>query len=433
MASAIPDRGGPLPRSLYAETARPPVPTPPLDGDCTTDVVIVGGGYTGLSAALHLAERGIAALVLERHEPGWGASGRNGGQVNPGLYPTPATVIADFGEDLGRRMLQHAADAPNRVFALVAHHAIDCEAAQTGTLRMAINRPSLARAVRYFEEWRELVGEAEWLDRNGAAAASGTGRYPGGIRFAQGGKVNPLGYARGLAEAAVSAGARVHGASPAMAADRAGPRWAVRTPSGTVRAERLVLATNGYTDGLWPRLAQSIVPVYTTIVASEPLRRELAVKILPAGSVLYETGNVTIYYRLDRWGRLLMGGRSPMRDVTAFEDARHLITYAERLWPALTGVKWSHVWNGQVAITPDHHIHMHEPAPNVHIALGYNGRGIAMATALGAVLARRIAGEPPETLPMPVTDVKPIPLHGLWKPATAARLAYGRIRDWLGL
>ncbi|WP_342644096.1 NAD(P)/FAD-dependent oxidoreductase [Rhodoligotrophos ferricapiens] len=433
MTQASTDRGKPLPRSLYADTARPPVETPSLDGDCSTDVAIVGGGYTGLSTALHLAERGIRAVVLERHEPGWGASGRNGGQVNPGLYPTPATVVADFGEDLGRRMLHYAADAPNRVFELVARHGIDCEASQTGTLRMAINGAGIARAQTYFQEWRKLVGAAEWLDRGAAASASGTDRYPGGLFFAQGGKVNPLGYARGLAETAMKAGARIHGASPALAVERAGPRWAVRTPSGAVLAERLVLATNGYTDGLWPKLAQSIVPVYTTIVATAPLPQGIASKILPGGSVLYETGNTTIYYRLDRGGRLIIGGRSPMRDVTGFGDAQHLIAYAERLWPELNGMSWTHVWNGQVAITPDHHIHMHEPAPNVHIALGYNGRGIAMATAMGALLAQRIAGAGPEELPMPVTDIKAIPLHGLWKPATSLRLAYGRIRDRLGL
>jgi glycine/D-amino acid oxidase-like deaminating enzyme len=200
-----------------------------------------------------------------------------------------------------------------------------------------------------------------------------------------------------------------------------------------LRAEHLVLATNGYTDDLWPKLQQSVVPVYTAIIASAPLPDAVAASILPNGSVLYETGNTTIYYRLDRWNRLLMGGRSPLRDLVGMSDARHLIDYAVRLWPALSNVAWTHVWNGQVAITTDHHIHVHEPADNVHISLGYNGRGIAMATAMGVQLSRRVAGEKASELPMPITDIKAIPFHGLWKPAAATRLAYGRFRDWMGL
>ena len=422
-----------LPKSIYAETARPLAPVPPLEGDIRSSVVIVGGGYTGLSTALHLARRGIDAVVLEAHEPGWGASGRNGGQVNPGNYPDPDQVIAQFGTELGTRMLQFSGAAPDKVFALVKSLGIDCEAAQTGTLRVAFNAKKLAATRSTFAQLQRTGSPATWIEPDALAAATGTSRYLGGIRFPQGGKVNPLGYARGLAETAQKAGARVHGSSPALRLTKKGTEWRIETPKGSVTAGRLVLATNAYTDDLWSGLRQSVVPVYTTIVATAPLSGNLAKSVMPSGSVLYEVANNTVYYRLDAQTRMLMGGRSLQRDVTRFDEAQGLMDYTRRLWPQLADVAFTHVWNGQVAITTDHHIHMHEPAENVHICLGYNGRGIAMATAMGGVLADRIAGARIEDLPMPVTGITPISFHQFHKLGVGIRLAYGKIRDRLGL
>ena len=428
----MPDDRLPLPKSLYAETARAAIATPPLAGDARASVAIVGGGYTGLSAALHLAGRGIDAMVLEAHEPGWGASGRNGGQVNPGIYPDPDRVIADFGAEVGQRMLSFASAAPDLVFDLVKRHGIDCEAEQTGTLRVAFNARKLAAARATLAQLQQTGSPAQWIDREGLAAATGTKRYLGGIRFPQGGKLNPLGYARGLAEAAQQAGAHIHGGTPALRIEQVNGGWLVRTPAGRVTAETLVLATNGYTGDLWPGLRQTLVPVYSTIAATQPLSPEMAAGIMPGGGVLYEAANITVYYRLDRRNRLLMGGRSVQRDAPSFTDGRHLIGYATRLWPQLRDVDWSHIWNGKVAITTDHHIHLHEPAPGVHICLGYNGRGVAMATAMGGVLARRIAGAAAADLPMPVTGMKPILFHGFAKAGVALRIANGRLRDALG-
>ena len=157
---------------------------------------------------------------------------------------------------------------------------------------------------------------------------------------------------------------------------------------GTVRADKLVLATNGYTDDVWPGLRRSIVPVFSAIVASEPLPR----RAMPTRSVLYEMGRVTVYYRFDRANRLLMGGRSLQRDISDPRELQYLIDYAERLWPELRGVRWTHAWSGQLAITPDHYPHVHEPDESVLVCLGYNGRGVAMSTAMGPQLARRVIG-----------------------------------------
>ena len=423
----------PLPPSLYADTARPPIEVPPLDGDKRVSVAVVGAGFTGLSAALHLAERGVETAVLEAHQPGWGASGRNGGQVNPGLKYDPDQVEADFGPDLGARMVSFSTNAPNLVFELIRTNQIQCEARQGGTLRAAYAPRNAAEVRSTAEQCIRRGMPVELLEGDAIAAMAGTRRYLAAVLDRRGGTLNPLGYARGLAEAATRAGATVHGASPALSIRRDGAHWAVRTPSGTVRAKRLVLATNAYADDVWPGLRRSIVPLFSGILATEPLSKELVTTILPDGSALYENGRITVYYRVDTSGRLLMGGRSPMRDGVTQDTLRWLIRYTERLWPALRGVRWRHAWNGQVAVTTDHYPHFHEPDPSVLISLGYNGRGVAMATAMGGEIARRLTGTPVDALNMPLTALKEIPFHGLWKLGASLRITYGRIRDSLGL
>jgi glycine/D-amino acid oxidase-like deaminating enzyme len=426
----VPDRK-PLPPSLYADTARPAVAAPPLDGDRRVSVAVIGGGFTGLSTALHLAEQGVDVAVLEAHEPGWGASGRNGGQVNPGLKHDPDKIEADFGPDLGRRMIALSWNAPNVVFELVRRHQITCEARQSGTMR-AVYSANSAREVRHsFEQGARRGMPVELLDRARMAEATGTDRYLCAMLDHRGGHLNPLGYARGLAQAAMQAGAKVHAATPVTKVWRDGAAWNVQTPTGTVRADKLVLATNGYTDDLWPRLRRSIVPVHSGIVATEPIPDDVARSVFPKRSSLYELGKVTVYYRLDSSNRVLMGGRSRQSDVDRADQMRFLMRYTHRLWPQLRPFRFTHGWNGQLAVTTDHYPHIHEPAEGVMVCLAYNGRGVAMSTAMGPQLARRTMGGRAAEIDMPITDLKTIPFHALWKTAVAARVTYGRIRDYL--
>jgi glycine/D-amino acid oxidase-like deaminating enzyme len=422
-----------LPKSLYADTAQPGPATPPLDADARADVAIVGAGFTGLSAALHLAERGLSVVVLEANEVGWGASGRNGGQVNPGLKYDPDEIEAAFGRDLGGRMVSLSGGAPQQVFDLIERHQIVCEAQRGGTIRAAKNARNAAIVRRTAEKWGARGDPVSLLDRAAIAGQTGTDAYLCGMIDRRGGNLNPLGYARGVARAAMQAGARIHGGSPALRMERATGGWRVATPQAAVNATWLVLATNGYTDGLYPGLARSIVPVFSMIAASEPLPEALAAQVMPNRAVLFEIASMTVYYRLDQWGRVLMGGRSPSREAVSRADYQYLIDTTIRLWPALRDVGWTHFWNGQLAISTDHYPHLHEPAPGVLAALAYNGRGVAMATAMGTQIAARIAGTAAADLSMPVTDLREIPFHGLWREGVALRMAYGRIRDSLGL
>ena len=422
-----------LPPSLYADTAVPPVATPPLESDRTVSVAIIGGGFAGLSTALHLAERGVDTVVLEAREPGWGASGNNGGQVNPGLKLTPDEIEEAFGADLGRRMLSFSYGAPTFAFDLIRRYQIPCEARQNGTLRVAYQTSSAKDVEGLVEQCEKRGMPVALLDRTRLREMTGTDRYVSGLIDRRGGDLHPLSYARGLARAAIGAGVAVHGETPALKLDREGSRWRIETPRAIVRAEKILIATNGFADDLWPDLRRTIVPVFSSIAATAPLPDRVVKDIMPTRSVLYESGHITVYYRVDQNNRLLMGGRGPMHWIRDPAEISYLTAYAERLWPQLKGATWTHAWNSRLAMTADHLPHVHEPRSDALIYLGCNGRGVALATAMGAQLARRLVDGEKAQFDMPITTLKPIPLHAFWPIAVKSAVLMGRVRDRLGL
>ncbi len=422
-----------LPPSLYADTAVSPAPTPALDVDRTVSVAIIGGGFAGLSTALHLAERGTDAIVLEAREPGWGASGNNGGQLNPGLKLDPDTIEATFGADLGKRMVAFAYNTPGFTFDLIRRLGIACEARQNGTLRAAYHEANAVAIETTAEQCIRRGMPVSVLDRDAVREATGTDRYVRAMLDRRGADLQPLSYARGLARAALAAGAAVHGQTPATSLRREGGRWRVETPRAVVRAEKVLIATNGFTDDLWSGLRRTIVPLFSSIAATEPLADDVARQIMPPRSVLYESGHITVYYRIDASNRLLMGGRGPMRWIDDPSAVAYLMRYAARLWPALRGISWTHGWNSRLAMTADHYPHLHEPGPGALIYLGCNGRGVALATAMGEQLARRLIGGEAAQIDMPITSLRPIPFHAFWPVAVKSVVLYGRIRDRLGL
>jgi len=418
--------------NLYHDTAVRAASTPPLDGEARADVIVVGAGFTGLSTALHLAERRVKVLVLEAETPGWGASGRNGGQVNPGLKHDPDVVESDFGRDLGRRMNALAGAAPALVFDLVRRHGIDCEERQNGTLRAAVRDRHAAFVRGTAEQWQRRRAPVEVWEGAVLSRATGTNRYRAALFDRRGGDLNPLSYARGLAQAAQRAGVAVHGHSRALRLEPAGRHWRIATASGTAIAPQVVLATNGYTDDLWPGLRRTLVPVFGAIAATAPLPDALAAEVMPCRSVLYESGAITVYYRMDAAQRLIIGGRGPMREIDSTAAIPHITAYAAGLWPGLRDIEWTHAWGGRLAMTQDAYPLLHEPARGVLAAVGYNGRGVAMATMMGRVLAARVL-EPGGQIDLPVTDMRSIPMHRLWPLAVRAAIARGRVSDALGL
>lgn len=420
------------PNFLYPSTAPAPVATPELSNDARAEILVVGGGYTGLSTALHLAERGRSVALLEARAPGFGAAGRNGGQVNAGLKYDPDAALPKLGPVYGPRLLRIGLNAPNFLFDLIRRLGIECEARRSGTLRVAY-APGHLKALRdSVEQWRRWGIPVELWTPEELARATGTQRYLGGMFDPSGGSVNPLALARGLARAAVQAGVRIHAFSPVTALTRAGSGWLARTPRATLQADKVLIATDGYTDGLWPGLEQSQVPVFSSIIATEPLPERLSAAVLPGNQVVYESGHITVYYRRDASNRLLMGGRGRQRKALSREDYRHLVSYAHALWPDIRGIEWTHWWNGQFALTPDFLPRLHAPAPGLYIMLGYSGRGLALSSAMGAELASLLEGAPVESFPLPVSPIRALPFHRFWPLGVYAGVLRGRVLDRLG-
>ena len=422
-----------FPNAVYCETAAHWSGGAPLLGDRSVDIAVIGGGITGLSTALHLAEAGCQVAVLEAHAPGWGASGRNGGQLNPGLKFDPDDIVRQFGAERGNRMVEFGWSSTTFTHQLIQRLGIDCDARQNGTLRAAANahaEQSIRRTLAQSERWGMPV---QGLSSARLAQLTGTGRYCEGMLDLRGGDLNPLKYVRGLAASVTQAGGEIFPDTQALSLNRQAGGWEILTAHGRMQAQQVLIATNGYTGELWPGLRQTVVPVYSAIAASEPLPPALADTILPGRQVVFETGRITVYYRIDSQGRLLMGGRGPMRPIESPAALGNLTDYARLLWPALGRTQWTHGWNGQVAITPDHHLHVHELAPGLLACLGYNGRGVALATAIGKALAERLAGANRDEFPMPFSPIRPMKFHRFWPVGVQFAIATGRIRDRFAL
>ena len=420
------------PPSLWTATAPAGPECPPLRGAEAADVVIVGGGFTGLSAALHLAESGHSVRLLEAAEPGFGASGRNGGQVNPGWKPDPDQTAAAFGGgEAGARAVAFCGEGPDLVFDLIARHGIECEAVRPGYVQAA-KTPSGVKALRdKVDCWARHGVELDFLEGPAASDLLGTDAYRAVTRDPRGGNLNPLSYARGLASAAQNAGAILHGSSRATAIERAAAYWRVTTAQGAVTARHVLLCTNGYTDRLWPGLKETVVPVASVIAASEPMPERIAQSVLPGRHALSDTMREMFYYKRDGQGRFLIGGRGPVFGAPDAGPAERARRMAVDLFPQLENIAWQYEWGGYVALTMDWFPRLMRPADGVIAALGYNGRGVAMATAMGRDLARAIDGEPTH---LPIRQgIDRIPFHAFRKLGVLSYLAKAKLLDPFGL
>ena len=329
----------PLPPSLWASTARPAPETPAINASRQADVAIIGAGYSGLSAALHLAEAGVSVVVLEAGEPGWGASGRNGGQVIPGLKYDPDDIVAMFGAEAGEHLVRVAGAAPDTVFDLIARHGIDCDARRCGWIQPAFAAADVGLVERRAEQWQRRGAAVSVLDRDTVIRLVGS----------------PLSYARGLARAAQEAGAMICGGSRVTALAREGKRWKVTTAHRpVVWAERVLLATNGYTDALWPRLRRTVIAANSFQVATQRLSDRMRRTVLPEGHVASDTRKLLLYYRCDHHSRLIMGGRGTFREPRGPSAYRHLQSVIGLVFPQLEGVRCEFFWSGRVALTRDH-------------------------------------------------------------------------------
>ena len=417
--------------SLWAATAEEPaVAAPPLSGEATADVAVIGGGYTGLSSALNLAEAGARVVLLEAREVGFGGSGRNGGQVIPGLKLDPSEMRAQWGEERGAALSQAVGASADAVFARIDRHGIRCNPQRKGWIQAAHAAPALARVMRRGAEWQQAGAPVTMFDAAALEKHIGTREYVGGWRDGRAGTINPLAYVRGLGRAAIAAGAVLHADSPATSLRREGTGWRIETPGGVLRSRSVIIGTNAYSDALIPGLAQTLLTVQSILIATEPLPGDMAARILPHGECVSETRRLAFYFRRSPDGRLVFGGRG-----AAGEEERESLFAAlhgalARIYPKAASLPITHRWSGQVALTLDGLPRVHEPQRGLFIGIGYNGRGVAMGTLMGEWLARRVhAGT---EAPLPRTDISPIPWHALRKPAIAVGIAWAWTRDRMG-
>ena len=417
--------------SLWAVTAAPGPALPRLSGDLRVPVTIIGGGYTGLSAALHLAEGGHEALVLEARDIGERASGLNGGQVIPGVKYDPDQLEEMFGPGVGSRLVETVARGPDLVFDLVRKYGIACDAVRKGWIQPASSETALGALRARVEQWRRRGAAVELLSRGETARLTGSSRYCGGWVDRRGGTVQPLSYVRGLATAAQKQGARIFRHSAATKLSQASGEWRVDTPEGSVTSPTVILATDAYADRLVDVVRRTVVTVPSFQVATAPLPPDLLQTILPERQSASDTWHLLRYFRLDATGRLLMGSRGVFGEAPVATQARHQYRAVHEIYPQLDGIPFEYHWGGLVAVTRDHLPRLQEIAPGLIAGFGYNGRGVAMATMMGALLARWASGEPAAELGFPVTPADPLPLHVFNQLGARVAVQYLRTLDGL--
>jgi sarcosine oxidase len=419
-----------LPNSYWAATA----PTGPViqsfDGSETAEIVVVGAGYTGLSAALYLAERGHSVLVLDANEPGWGASGRNNGQVVAALKHEPHEIEERFGLERGAGLIRTVGEGPDLVFGLIARYRMECDARRCGILTAAHSAAALSDLKRRVEIWNQRGAPLHLLSRGALEEASGTGFYAGGCLDPRGGAINPLGYARGLARAVIEQGGAIRQKAHVRSVRRSGMQWYVGTDRGGVTADTVIVGTNAYTGQFWPGLRKTFLPSRTPQLVSQPLRDNLAKSILPGGQIMSDTRYLTVGVRMHADGRLHMGGGNGTSGGETEALYVPLAEQALRLFPQLGELQWQYRWSGFMAMTPDRYPRLFELAPGIAAALGYSGRGICTATILGRELGRWAAGEAAiDALAMPASTFRTLPYYALRGPIIDWAVRYYSYRD----
>lgn len=422
--------------SLWRETAVPAPATRSLTGAVRADVAIVGGGYTGLSAALRAMERGLKPIVLEAGEIGFGCSGRNGGVVSTKYRASLSDMARAHGLDVANRMNRLAHDAMD----CVEHSVEECRIADAGfalvgNLRCAHNTVTLNRLVSEADTAREMFGDSTLrvLDRSETAAATGSNDFVGGVLNAHAGVIHPMNYARGLAASVRERGGEIFDRSAATTVRQQPDGVEVQTAHGVVQADKLVIATNGYSDltGATALIRKAVIPFRSAMIATEPLSPDVFATILPEGRSCSETRRMMRWFRrVD--DRLLFGGRGAFGKIDSASAFGALEGAMKRIFPQVADHRVTHRWSGLVAMTLDSLPQIGLLAPRMAFSLGYNGAGIAMASLLGRHVIDLLIGDAPDLALMRRTKPQTIPFYGLREPAVRTVAGWYAFLDRIG-
>ncbi|TAL78592.1 MAG: FAD-binding oxidoreductase [Burkholderiaceae bacterium] len=428
MAEAL-DR---FPNSLWAKTAAAMDASPSLVEDISCDVTIVGAGFTGLRAALALAEAGSRVVVIDAGDVGWGASGRTGGQVNPMLpFNGPDQLQKLLGPTYFERLTDVSLNSADELFALIRRYNIDCDARQHGWLRVDHCQKVREVSWRNAQNWNRFGAGMTQVTGPELLRLSGSPAYQSGILAPKGGAVQPMSLVRGLARASLEAGAQIFGRTAALRLEQSGGPWTVHTQGGRIRSEWVILATNGYSDGLLSGLSRTVMPLVSIQIATDPLSEAQIGAILPDGQTISDTRRVIMYARREPGNQMVFGGMGrqlPSGEIIGFD---WLVRDATRIFPRLANVQWKYRWGGCIALTEDRLPHLHEPKKGLIAGLGYNGRGVAMSHVMGRVLAERVLGARPESLPFPISSVRRMPFRSVQMMGMGTAVWWMRLQDRL--
>jgi len=381
----------------------------------STDVLIIGAGYCGLSAAIALRDAGLNVIVVDAAQPGAGGSGRNGGQIWPGLKMTAEQLDRHFGSGVGERAARLSTRAPQAVYSLIDRFGIECEDFRGGVVRAAHSEKTFQDMQEQAPSWQAVGDSIEVLDREGVATLTGSLRYCGGLLHRTGGSLHPLKFAVGLAKAAVGVGVTIFGNSMVAGLESTADGWVASFGTGAntpvLRAKRVFLATDAYTTRLIPALGASYIPLFSYQAATRRLTDAEWAQVCPGGHAVSDSQRLLRYFRRGPGQRLIMGGRGPFTDTPALHQAKRLVRYMGQVFPFLADVEIEYCWGGRVAMTTDHIPRLTSPAPNLTAAIGYNGFGVALSTLFGSLIGRALATGDLRGIDYPETRLTPIPLH----------------------
>ncbi|MEO8177133.1 MAG: FAD-binding oxidoreductase [Sphingomicrobium sp.] len=421
------------PRSYYAATRASGPAAPPLDRDSDAEVCIIGGGYSGLSAALRLAEHKVSAVLLEAGPLGWGASGRNGGQVHVGMRREQAWLEQHVGRDAAAQYWRIAIDGRDHLDTLMRDYAIDCDY-RPGHLH-ADHKP------RYIPDTRANVAllndrygydQIRFVERDEVRSLVAGGDYHGGSIDQRGGHLHALNLALGIARAAVAAGASIHADSCATAIEPAGSGWRVRTATGSVTAPTVLLACGGYLRGLDQAVDTKVMPINNYIAVTEPLGEERASAIIGDGLAVSDSRFVVYYFRMTPDHRLLFGGGENYSYRFPDDIGGFVRPHLSRIFPQLADIPFDYAWGGTLSITASRLPFIRQVRRGVYNVSGLSGLGVVLAPYFGRVVADAIAGDSPDFDRLTRLPVPGLPGGRLLRwPSMVAAMSYFALRDRL--